>query len=418
MALALVNEGGPAAVTMGTVAERAEVTRALVYKHFDNRADILSALYRREATSLDRQLRRRVVAAPDGFEAKLRSFIQGVLEAVGTHAELFVPLRSFGQDASHRRQQRSWDRKTVDYFTGLAADEFGLDADVARPAVSMLLAGITTLLTQARADRSARQQAFLEDLFVEMAMTSLSGLAAHAPRRNVPLVAHRPVVPAAPARPRAHAADAGAGPTVSHAEVRNRNDRVTSRATISNPTAAHSQKIPRCSTGTSAAAGTNTPTEITIATARNRMSPAPMKTPSRANTTPFTGCMTATRRSIQAASSRTAGSDVKTCGNTVCSATMTTPSATPASSPHSTIRRPIARATAASPPPSTRPIMACPAMAMASSVNASVFQISNETWYAASSTVPMRAATDVDSTSAPGARPSGRTGHGRPWPAA
>ena len=51
------SKAGPAAVTMGTVADRAEVTRALVYKHFDNRDDILATLYRREAAALDRQLR-------------------------------------------------------------------------------------------------------------------------------------------------------------------------------------------------------------------------------------------------------------------------------------------------------------------------------------------------------------------------
>ncbi len=171
-----MSEGGPAAVTMGTVAERAEVTRALVYKHFDNRNDILSTLYRREAAALDRKLRRQVAAAEDGFEPKLRSFIQAILESAGTGAEFFTPLRVYGSDASHRRQQRSWDRKTLDYFTTLASEEFELDPSIAKPAIGVLLSGIVSLLTQTRSDHSADRQAFLEDLFVDMAVASLTSL--------------------------------------------------------------------------------------------------------------------------------------------------------------------------------------------------------------------------------------------------
>jgi AcrR family transcriptional regulator len=186
VARTLVSEGGPGAVSMGTVADRAEVTRALVYKHFDNRSDILSALYQREAKALDRQLRRQVMAAGDGFEPKLRSFVHAVLEAAGTHGELFVPLRPYGHDSSYRRQQRSWDRRTVDYFATLASAEFDLDASVAKPAISVLLAGIVSLLTQARADRSGRHRAFLEDLFVEMTVASLARLATEPPGPSTP----------------------------------------------------------------------------------------------------------------------------------------------------------------------------------------------------------------------------------------
>ena len=69
----LLAEGGPRAVTMGTVASGAEVTRALVYKHFDNKHDLLAALYQREAKALDRAIRVQVADTPDGFEPKLRT---------------------------------------------------------------------------------------------------------------------------------------------------------------------------------------------------------------------------------------------------------------------------------------------------------------------------------------------------------
>jgi AcrR family transcriptional regulator len=161
---------------MGSVAEHAGVTRALVYKHFDNRDDILVALYRREAAALDRRIRRTVVEADEGFEPKLRSFIHAVLASVGTHADFFTPLRGFAHDGVYRSQQRSWDRRTVAYFASLASEEYDLDPTVAKPAISMLLSGIVSLLTQARANRSARHHEFLEDLFVEMVIGSLERL--------------------------------------------------------------------------------------------------------------------------------------------------------------------------------------------------------------------------------------------------
>ena len=162
---------------MGAVADRAEVTRALVYKHFANRDDILTALYQREARALDRELRRKVAGAPDGLEPKLRAFIHGVLEAVGTHSELFVPLRPFGQDKTQKREQRAWDKLTVRFFTDLAVDELGMEERVARAALGILLSGLSSLLEQARANRTPAHHLFLEDLFVEITVNSLHALA-------------------------------------------------------------------------------------------------------------------------------------------------------------------------------------------------------------------------------------------------
>jgi AcrR family transcriptional regulator len=183
VARALVVEGGPEHVSMGTVAERAEVTRALVYKHFANRDDILAALYSREARSLDRALRREVMAAPDGFEAKLRAFIRSVLRAVGTHEALFVPLRPFGDHTDSRREQRTWDRRTVRYFSVLAVEELGVREDVARPAVGIILSGVSSVIEQARVRRGGDHHAFLEDLFVAMAVASLAHLSERRPGR-------------------------------------------------------------------------------------------------------------------------------------------------------------------------------------------------------------------------------------------
>src|SRR5881398_3845018 len=59
----LVAAGDIEAVSMEAVAERAGVSRPLVYKHFANRSEVLAAVYRREATLLHRELAAEVDAA-------------------------------------------------------------------------------------------------------------------------------------------------------------------------------------------------------------------------------------------------------------------------------------------------------------------------------------------------------------------
>jgi AcrR family transcriptional regulator len=177
----LLNQWGVKGVTMGTVAEQADVTRALVYKHFTNREDLLAALYRREAAALDRSLRRRVTGAEDGFEPKLRAFVQGVLGAVETHEHTFSALRAYGQNPEFRREQRRWDRTTVRYFTSMATAEFGLDRALAGPAVSILLSGIDSLIADARAKPGPRRRQLLEDVYVAMALASVRRLAEDPP---------------------------------------------------------------------------------------------------------------------------------------------------------------------------------------------------------------------------------------------
>lgn len=177
----IVNESGPDAVNMGVVAERAEVTRALVYKHFDNKDDLLVALYRREAKELDRQIRVAVEAAPEGFEAKLRAFVGACLGAVGEHGRFFAPLRGARTDSSARQDHRRWDRRTGSYFVGLAVSEFGLDERTAGSAIGVLFSGIQALLSEMRRSPGEEQRRFLEDTYVEMTLGALQRLAARTP---------------------------------------------------------------------------------------------------------------------------------------------------------------------------------------------------------------------------------------------
>jgi AcrR family transcriptional regulator len=180
----IVIEAGTGAVSMGSVAERAEVTRALVYKHFDNKDALLTELYRREARRLDRHIRRVVESAPDGFEPKLRAFVGAALDAVDEHAPFFAPLRNVGRDRDARQEHRTWDRRTTGYFVSLAVRDFGVDKDTATTVLAVLFSGLQALLSQMRSRPGRGRRQFLEDTYVASTIGALSHLAASRPRTD------------------------------------------------------------------------------------------------------------------------------------------------------------------------------------------------------------------------------------------
>lgn len=174
----LLDSGGIDAVTMETVAARADVSRALVYKHFANRGDLLSTVYRDEATRLDRTMADAVGAATD-LESALRALVRAVFGSLATHRSMFVALARAGAgDDELRRDQRSRDQRTVRFFAGLATRQFGIDDSDARSAVAIILSGIESVRVQALRRTSPAQRQVLEDRFVDLALGGLERLAA------------------------------------------------------------------------------------------------------------------------------------------------------------------------------------------------------------------------------------------------
>lgn len=175
VAFELLKEGGPESVTMGTVAKRSEVTRALVYKHFANRTDLLNATYRREAQKLDAAMSAEVRRAV-GFEERLRTFVRTIFRAVDSHGWIFVPLRGQSLEPGIRAEQNSRDRRTVRNFASLASEEFGIPLGEAASALSILLTGVTALRLQARSNKEEKSRRELEDLYITVAMGALSAV--------------------------------------------------------------------------------------------------------------------------------------------------------------------------------------------------------------------------------------------------
>lgn len=172
-AVELVVSGDPDVVSMEAVAERAGVSRPLVYKHFANRGELLAAVYQREATLLHRELAAEVGAAAT-VEEMFRTLIRGALQAAAERGHVFSALRSAG-GRSHelRREQRGRDVETVRAFAGRAMRELGLDRRHATATTATLLAAIDPVLTQWRLHPTAEHAELLEEIYVGMVRGAL-----------------------------------------------------------------------------------------------------------------------------------------------------------------------------------------------------------------------------------------------------
>jgi AcrR family transcriptional regulator len=173
---ALVASGDAAGVTMESVAAASGVSRALVYKHFANRHDVLTALFERESRHLHRELTRAVTTAV-GLEAKFRALVEGALAAQSSRGAAFAALsHNGGRPTDQRVVQRRRDSATVRYFAGLAVSELGLDERRALTGTQLALGAVAIVLQQWRHRPTSDHAAELADAYVAFAMGGLRTL--------------------------------------------------------------------------------------------------------------------------------------------------------------------------------------------------------------------------------------------------
>jgi len=166
-------------VSMETVAVRAGVSRALLYKHFGNRGELLAAVYEREAAHLHATLAASVRAA-DSLEEMLRALVEGALAAQGARGATFAALTlAGGKGDAQRAQQRRRDAGTLRYFARQAAGELGLDEAVATDGLRLALSSIAVVLDVWRARPTPENATRLADTYVTMTLGGLAALAGH-----------------------------------------------------------------------------------------------------------------------------------------------------------------------------------------------------------------------------------------------
>jgi AcrR family transcriptional regulator len=177
-AAAVVAAGDVAGVTMESVAAASGVSRALVYKHFANRHELLAALYERESRLLHEELTKAVTAA-EGLEHKFRALIEGALAAQSSRGATFAALSDHGgRPHSQRALQRRRDNLTVRHFATLAVADLGLAEHDATIGVRLVLGAISVVLQQWRHRRTSEHAAELADAYVALAMGGLRTFAA------------------------------------------------------------------------------------------------------------------------------------------------------------------------------------------------------------------------------------------------
>jgi AcrR family transcriptional regulator len=174
----LVASADVEAVSMEAVAERAGVSRPLVYKHFANRTELLTALYQRESALLHSELSASVSGA-ETLEDTFRALIRGALQAQASRGATFAALRDAGlRKPELRAEQRERDRMTLRYFASRAVREYNLERRQAKAAVAIVLGAIDTVLAQWRQNPTREYAGLLEDTYVSLAMGGLAQLAA------------------------------------------------------------------------------------------------------------------------------------------------------------------------------------------------------------------------------------------------
>jgi AcrR family transcriptional regulator len=173
---ALVAAGDAAGVTMETVAAASGVSRALVYKHFANRHDLLTSLFERESRLLHKDLTH-AVAKAEGLEAKFRALVEGALAAQASRGATFAALMSQGRrPADQRVVQRRRDSATVRYYASLAVTELGLEERQALRGAQLALGAIALVLQQWHHRPSPEYAEQLADTYVAFAMGGLRNL--------------------------------------------------------------------------------------------------------------------------------------------------------------------------------------------------------------------------------------------------
>jgi AcrR family transcriptional regulator len=176
-ALALVGEGDLDHVSVESVADRAGVSRPLVYKHFRNRTEILTALYRREGERLHEELAVDVQAA-DTIEARYRALFHGSIRAAKDRGRIFALLRSAADmNAELRKIARERDRRTVDYYAQHTVDELDVPRDETEAVTAMLLGAIAPAISLWHAHPSEDYAAQLEDGYMCIVSSTLAELA-------------------------------------------------------------------------------------------------------------------------------------------------------------------------------------------------------------------------------------------------
>ncbi|MBX3485453.1 TetR/AcrR family transcriptional regulator [Phenylobacterium sp.] len=156
----VIVESGLEALTMEAVAERASVSRALGYFYFENRTELLRALYNREFGRLyDAMVP--AFEAGGSLEERVRAGVKAYFDIVASRYDLFALLNTTVDGPQFRRDRRHRLRSWEQYVGFLVGDEFDLSPTKAGMLARIfvdVVARCTLLWKRDRLDRTEVEQ--------------------------------------------------------------------------------------------------------------------------------------------------------------------------------------------------------------------------------------------------------------------
>jgi AcrR family transcriptional regulator len=176
-AAALIRESGFESVTMESVAAKTGTNKAITYRHFANRGELLLALFEREVAELDRSVVG-ALEAPGSYEERSRAAVHAWFECMSSRGRVLAALldAKLIERQIAKRYRRRQDQ-LFQYFGRAFAKHYRLDEDTATDAAAILIAGLMGALERwvhAPGDETRRR---LEDTYVSLQFAALEGLA-------------------------------------------------------------------------------------------------------------------------------------------------------------------------------------------------------------------------------------------------
>lgn len=171
----LIAEEGIESVTMEAVAERADVSKGLGYAYFDNRDDMLEALFDREMAVLDAAVAAELITAKT-FEEQIRCVLETWLDTVAERGPVIHAMLASNPGHSpldaHRRSRLG---NVIAFFADLVRSEYDITPVRAEVAASILLAGSVGVIDEWQTRNRSRSRTV--DTFVTMCLGALDALA-------------------------------------------------------------------------------------------------------------------------------------------------------------------------------------------------------------------------------------------------
>jgi AcrR family transcriptional regulator len=137
----LIEESGLGAITMERVAQRAGVSKGIMYRHFVNADDLIVALFQREVVDNRSEVRDALEANPDrSSEAGFRAFFSRIVES--NHGVFDVLTQTTATSGPLREAQEALTDESEAYFARLYHERLNLSEASANIAAAFVLAGL------------------------------------------------------------------------------------------------------------------------------------------------------------------------------------------------------------------------------------------------------------------------------------